>query len=411
MSVRDVVRARTMRDPVALMVHSALIVNSMVQYAVVAILPNLQQSFGVSATTSAILLALPSLIMIVAAVPVGWLTTRWGARRVTLLATALLAISSALQAIPNFGSFTLGRILFGLSYTAIWTSGPAWLGESRPGSSGRVGAAVTSAAAGSIAGPLVAGLMVGHLGLASPFILFALVGVALTLPLLLRRPRTERVHHVVTLHAGMNWPELRSPLVLSALAAMVAVGAVAGAVQLLVPLQLHRAGTSPASLGLALSVSGVVFVAVSLGVSRTRDASVNARAAVIGCLVLAATLIPSALSTSSAVVIGCLLAVTVPRGQLNTLSYRLVSTPEVARSGNLGRMIGLLNLVAATSASLGSIAAGWGAAQLSIQIGFLFAVVWGLAIGSALAAVLYRRQRAGQSTMNRTSVSSLDTGT
>lgn len=385
--------ARRFTDPVALVVHSLLVVSSMTQYAVLPVLPLLQHDFGVSAATLSLLLALPSLTMIVASVPAGWLCDRIGARRLTFAAAAVLTLSCVLQALPGVVVFVLGRFAYGLAATAIWTSGPAWLSESRKGSSGRVGAIVTSAAAGSIAGPLVAGTLADRFGLGLPFVIFAAASFCLALPLALtgRRPALPR-------QTTMRWTNVtrqvaRSNELRAALAAMVAVGAVSGAIQLLVPLQLHRAGQSATGIGLAFSASGLVYVAASACAARARAATVTTAAAVAGCLVMGLTAVPAAFTDSSVVLVTVLLTITLPRAQLNTVSYRLAATSETAHTGNLGLVVGLLNLVWAISMSLGPIAAAWLSSALGPKPAFLSTAIWAAGVGIVLAGLLRHRSR------------------
>jgi MFS family permease len=385
--------ARRFTDPVAVLVHSLLVLSSMTQYAVLPLLPILQHDFGISAATLSWLLALPSLTMIVASVPAGWLCDRLGARDLTFAAASVLTLSCVLQALPGLVPFVLGRFAFGLATTAIWTSGPAWLSDSRQGSSGRVGAIVTSAAAGSIAGPLVAGTLADRFGLGLPFAFLAGTSACLALPLALtgRRPALSR-------RTTMRWTTVtrqvaRSSELRAALAAMVAVGAVSGAIQLLVPLQLYRAGQSATGIGLAFSASGLVYVAARACTARARAATVTATAAVAGCLVMGVATAPAAFTDSSVVLVTCLLAITLPRAQLNTVSYRLAAASETAHSGNLGLVVGLLNLVWAISMSSGPIAAAWLSSALGPEPAFLSTALWAGGVGIVLAGLLRHRRR------------------
>ncbi len=392
---REVVerRARKFKDPVAVLVHSLLLLTNMVQYAVVPLLPTLQHDFRLSAATLSLLLALPSLTMIVAAIPAGWLCDRLGARQLTYAAAVVLTLSCVLQALPGLIFFALGRFFYGVAMTAVWTSGPAWLSESRKGSSGRVGAVVTSGAVGAIAGPLLGGALADHFGLGVPFAAFAVVSMGLTLPLILTKPKAavsrRRISTRWTAVAAQvpNSPELRA-----ALAAMVAVGGVAGAVALLAPLQLSRAGVSTSTIGLVFAASGLVYVLASAAVSMARPASVGSVAVVLGCLVMAVSVAPAGFTTSSAVLVTCLLVFTVPRAQLNTVGYRLAASSDAARVGNLGAVVGLLNLVWATSMSVGPIAAAWLASGFGIGPAFLATAIWAAGVGILLAAVIRLRR-------------------
>jgi len=385
--------AHRFRDPVALLVHSLLVVSSMAQYAVLPVLPLLQRDFGVSAAMLSLLLALPTLTMIVASVPAGRMCDRLGARQLTFAAAGVMTLSCVLQALPSLVTFLLGRFVFGVASTAIWTSGPAWLSESRKGSSSRVGAIVTSAAAGSIAGPLVAGTLADRFDVGLPFAILAAASACLALPLAATRGRPALPRQTTVRWTTVTRQVARSSDLRAALAAMVAVGAVSGAIQLLVPLQLNRAGLSATAIGLAFSASGLVYVAASACAARARAATVTAAAAVAGCLLMGLTAAPAAFTGSSVVLVTCLLTLTVPRAQLNTVSYRLAASSETAHEGNLGLVIGLLNLVWATSMSLGPIAAAWLSSSLGPEPAFLATASWAAGMGIVLAGLLLRRRR------------------
>lgn len=384
---------RRCSDPVAVMVHGLALLTSMASYAVLPLLPIIRRDFGLSPTGLSILLALPSLAMIAFAMPTGWLCDRWGPRRVTLVAAILFTVSCGLQADPRLIPFALGRLLFGVSLTAIWTSGPAWLQQSRPGSSGRVGAIVTSAAAGTIAGPVVAGLLADRFGFSSPYAVFGLAGLLAIAPF----GFCQRGHRPVGRSTPARWGSLaaqaaHSRQVCPALAAMVTVGAASGAVQLLVPLQLSRAGESVATIGVALSVAGLLYVSVSAVMARAGAATVTTGAVVLGCGLMAVLIAPAGISTESVWVIVCLLGFTIPRAQLNTVSYRLAATSDLADSGNLGALVGMLNLVWAISMTFGPIGAAWLYKGIGMGAAFLGTASWAAAVGLILAVPLLVRR-------------------
>ncbi|MGH3508698.1 MAG: MFS transporter [Nocardioidaceae bacterium] len=384
---------RRLSDPVAVTVHGLLVTTSMVQYAVLPLLPAVQQDFSLSAKTVSLLLALPSLIMVITAIPAGWLSDRVGPARVTFASAIILVVSCVLQVLPSLFPFLMGRFLYGLAYTAIWTSGPAWLSQSRSGSSGRVGAVVTSAAAGSIAGPFVAGVLADRFGLGSPFVVFAVISAVLAVASAAGTRTGPAPSQGPAGLTSVAAEMLGSRELVAALGALVAVGAVSGAVQLLVPLQLHQSGSSTASLGAVLSVAGLVYVVASAGTARARSGTVTSGAAVLGCVVLALTVVPAAFTASSLVLIGSLIAVTLPRAQLNTLGYRLATRSVSAEAATLGRVVGVLNLVWAISMSLGPIAAAWLTDGAGLRAAFLATAAWPALIALLLAAFLTARPR------------------
>ena len=75
------------------------------------------------------MLALPGLATLAVSVPAGVAADRLGARRCTLLAGAVLCVSSLAQAAPSLPALLVGRLLFGVAYGVLWTTGVAWLAE------------------------------------------------------------------------------------------------------------------------------------------------------------------------------------------------------------------------------------------------------------------------------------------
>ena len=108
------------------------------------------------------LLALPGLATLAVSVPAGVAADRLGARRCTLLAGVVLCVSCLAQAAPSLPSLLVGRLLFGVAYGVLWTTGVAWLAEldTEPGGS-RIGPSVTCASVGMMVGPAVGGLVAG----------------------------------------------------------------------------------------------------------------------------------------------------------------------------------------------------------------------------------------------------------
>ncbi len=380
-------------DPVAVVVHSLVVLTTMAGYAFLPLLPMVQRQLGVSASGLSLLLALPSLVMIASAMPAGWLCDRWGPRRMTFIAAILFTVSCGLQADPTLMSFTLGRLLYGLAVTAIWTSGPAWLRDSRPASSGRVGAIVTSGAAGTIAGPMVSGLLAGRGGISGPYVLLGIGGALLVVPFGFRR--REGALFSQTTHppwTSVALQAFRNRELVAALAAMVAVGGVSGAVQLLVPLQLSRSGESVSAIGVAFAISGLLYVVVSGLMARAKAVTVTAAAAALGCLSMGLLVAPAGISSNSGWLLVCLLALTVPRAQLNTLSYRLAAASPISSAGSLSVVIGLLNLMWAISMVIGPVAAAWLDQGFGIATAFLGTASWASVIGLALVLILYTRR-------------------
>ena len=180
-------------------IYALFLVCGIAQAAIVPLLPRLSSDYGLSASETGLLLALPGLATLAVSVPAGMLADRIGARRCTVIAGALLAVSCLAQATPSLVALLLGRALFGVAYGVVWTTGVAWLAEIDAEHGGsRVGPSVTCASVGMMLGPAIGGVLAGAGAIALPFLLIAAASSLVMVPLALggaraRRPATRRV--------------------------------------------------------------------------------------------------------------------------------------------------------------------------------------------------------------------------
>jgi MFS family permease len=151
---------------------------------------------------------------------------------------------------------------------------------------------------------------------------------------------------------------LRQPGVLAAATALAIAGAVGGVTQLLVPLELHRAGFSASGTGLAFSASAGLYIVVSAIVVRLGDRAMTVRCVAYSGLVLALSLLPAALGVGAVGLVGVLLLSTGPRSVITAVSYPLAA--ETAATAGLGEgvVIGLLNGTWAIGLVLAPVIAG-----------------------------------------------------
>lgn len=398
-------RAETAR----VLVHAVIVASAFVQVAVLPLLGLYGRDYHLGAAAVGVLLALPSLGMLLAALPAGVLADRYGVRGVTIAAAGLLTASSLLCAAGALAPLLVGRALFGVAYGALWTTCPAWLAQlcapvgagGQDGSAGScrggVGAIVTSSAAGSTVGPLLSGVLAQHAGVGAPFVLLGGVSAVLTVALALvpqarvaaagapRRPPWRLLPAVARERPG----------VVAAVVAMVVCGGVAGVTQLLVPLQLQRAGSSAVGTGALLSVAGGLYVVVSAATTRLGARLVTARATGWGCALVALALLPTAAGRGSGLLVASLLLFTVARAGVNTISYPLAAAGGAAASAGgaepgypgAGTVMGLLNVGWSVSMMAAPVLAGWLAQRSGVGVTYLATA----AVAGGLAAVLLRQ--------------------
>jgi hypothetical protein len=166
------------------LLYALFFVAGVAQAAIVPLLPRLSGHFDLSASQTALLLALPGLATLAVSVPSGLAADRIGARRVTIGAGALLCLSCLAQAAPWLPALLLGRIVFGVAFGVVWTTGMAWLADldHSAGRSG-LGPAVTCSSVGIMVGPAVGGILAQHAGLGAPFAAIAVATVIILVPL------------------------------------------------------------------------------------------------------------------------------------------------------------------------------------------------------------------------------------
>ena len=169
--------------------HALFVVTAVTQTAIVPLLPHLDSSLGVSPAASALLLAAPGLATLAISIPAGVLADRVGPRQLTIAAAVLLSGAALAQAIPAYPTLIAGRLVFGVAFGIVWTTGTAWLTEGHDQSRRpHIGAVATSAAVGMAAGPAVGGFVADQWGMGTPFLLVGTLTMLLTLMLCWQPP-------------------------------------------------------------------------------------------------------------------------------------------------------------------------------------------------------------------------------
>jgi MFS transporter, DHA1 family, solute carrier family 18 (vesicular amine transporter), member 1/2 len=396
--------ASSARRRLTLAIHALIFLAAATQFEITPLLPHIEHRFGVAEAATALLVAAPGVATLAVGIPIGLLTDRLGAQRVTVAAALLLSLGAAGQALPSFAAILAARFLFGISYGAILTAGPAWLAAATDGGApARLGATVTSASVGVIVGPALGGLLGEQLGIAAPLLLSAALGMLMTVALLAcpaGRPVARGAGP-----AAAPWRELvaarRAPAIMAAAGGLAISGAVGGATQLLGPLGLHRAGASAGAIGLIFSASALIYLLVSAVVVATGRRAISTRVNAIAALGIAATLIPAVLSGSAAALTCVLLLMTIPRATVGTISYPLAAGAGVSR----GVAIGLVNAAWASGLVATPLLAGVLSPELGTRGVFTVILAITLAGAAALIAVQLRGPRAGRRPAQRTSVS------
>jgi MFS family permease len=392
------------------LVYGLFLVAGVASAAIVPLLPRMSAHFGLSASQTALLLALPGLATLAVSVPSGIAADRIGARSVTLSAGALLCLSCAAQALPSLAALLAGRLVFGVAFGVVWTSGMAWLAdldEARDGGSG-LGPAVTCSSVGIMLGPAVGGVLAQHIGLGAPFAAVAVAAALIVVPLALGTTTTRSTtprrkvepaelpleityfQPPVSDRPGQVTPRgllalVRRPRVAAAAGALVVSGAVSSASQLLVSGGLHRLGLSTGRIGLAFSVAAVCYIVVSSVVVRLGARAQTLKFNALATAALAVALVPALASTGAVALVMALMLSAGPRAVISTIAYTLASQRDDEPAGD-GVVFGMLNGAWAASTVLVPLLAGAVEQAAGIEFAYVAVIMLSLVVAAWLLA-------------------------
>jgi len=353
---------RSWRSTIATpLLHVLFFVAAAAVTVIVPLLAQLRLAYDLSPSSVALLLAAPGLATLVGSLPAGMLGDRFGARRVTILATLMLSASSLAQALPTYAAVVTGRFAFGLAFGTVWTTGVAWMAQSQSrGGSSSLGAISTSAAVGIIIGPALGGVVGQRFGLAAPFLLTAAVSAALSVALCAvdEPARATRARRKPAIREAIRLVRREANGLCSAIGLLI-VGIVAGVTQLLVPLQLHDAGLTAAGTGIVFAIGAGAYIVVSAMVVRLGSGAITPRVSAVACLLLAVSLLPATFDVGAVAVVGALVLSAAGRGAVNTISYPLGAVSEASQHEGEGVVMGILNSGWAVGFVLAPLLAGW----------------------------------------------------
>jgi MFS family permease len=365
------------------LLYGVIVVTELVLQALIPLTPTFKDEFALSKVEAGALLAAASIASLVVSIPLGLLSDRLGARRITTWAAFLLAASSLLQGVAgDFWILFAARLAFGVAFGAIWTAGLAWLSDSTSPErrAAVLAGCMTVAGLGAAAGPAFAGLLAEHVSLATPFLVTAAAAAVLALGLLvLRDPGghsgDERIRLLETVRAAR-----RERRILGAALIMLLGAVVSSAVGLLVPLQLGENGLSAGAIGIAFSVSAGLFTLVSAYVARLGERAVRPRVVGWALALLGAAVTILIVSTATSALLAFILLRAPFFAVLFTLVYPLAAGGAHRAGLGRGAILGFLSVAWGLATLVGPLAAG------AIAEGAGEPLVYGLLAGACLSA-------------------------
>jgi MFS family permease len=354
--------------------------------SIVPLVPAYTRAYHLSDVSAGALLSASSLAIVVASMPAGRLSDRFGARIVTLAAGVIAAAAMLGSAVaPDFAALLAARAAFGVGSGTIWSAGISWLSDSADEDirDRALALVVTTAGVGSTIGPVFAGLLADHVARGAVFAVAGVPMVAVVLLLALGDPGTRRRHGhkpLPEIAAGMR----ASPLLAGAVAIMLLGGVGDGVVNLVAPLQLSDHGLSSGAIGAWLSIGSMIFIASSAAVARVGRRAVSLRLGGLMAAFQAVALVPVLASGAAAPVVGTVLVRSVAVGPPYAMAFPLGAMGASRLGFGTGTVNGVLGVVWGAANFVGPIAAGVVIAGPGDRAAYALLAVWCLLIALVL---------------------------
>ena len=360
--------------------YALIFTAGMVQSALAPLGPVYAHDLQLSRVQVGALFAASSATMLLAAVPIGLVTDRLGARRLTVLSAVLVAGSAFGQGLArDFWLLLASRAAFGVAFGAVWTAGVAFIAEER---NTGLGATIPVAGVSAAVGPAFAGVVAGDFGLTAPFVAIGATAAVVALALA-RSPVAVRPEVVERPNLHTMFRALRGNRhVLGAVVLMTAAGSSISLANLLVPLRLRGNGVSVTAIGAILGVGALVYIVA--GVVAARLGKRGPATAGWELVVLALALALPALWTATASLVAFVVVRSACNASMTTIAYPLAAGAAAESGVGAGAAIGLANVAWATSTVVTPLAGGAIAQASSDRMAFALLVPLTLASGAWL---------------------------
>lgn len=165
------------------LVSAVVFVDTLLFSALTPLLPHFTEVFQLSKAGAGVLTGSYAAGALVAAIPSGWLASRWGAKPTVMVGLAMIATSSIVFGFAeNLPTLNVARFGQGVGSALAWTGAFTWLVAEapRPKRGEFLGIAVGAAVFGGMLGPVL-GVIAGHVGTRPAFTGVALGGALLVL--------------------------------------------------------------------------------------------------------------------------------------------------------------------------------------------------------------------------------------
>ena len=341
-------------------IYALFLLETLTWIAMVPLAPTYADDFGLSGVETGAILAAASLAALVAALPLGVLADRFGAREITLVSAGLFTFATLGQGLAgDFWSLLLARAGFGAAFGALWGAGASWLSNSLSDERRAVALAATTTVAGVgfTVGPVLAGVIADRFETGTPFVLLAIAAAAVTVALFAVPPAPATDVTTQSLRDVLRVVR-RDELVLAGIAIIALIGLVGGGVNLLVPLQLDENGVSAAEIGLLFSLASAIYTIVSAVVARLGARSATLRVGGTAALLTGTTIVLVLMSSSTLAAVAFVLLRAPPWSTMDTIIYPLAAAGAHRSGLGRGSVMGLVMLGWAAASTAGPVLAG-----------------------------------------------------
>lgn len=352
------------------LVRFAILLDSLLYTSLIPVLPQLNVETGLSESALGLLLGAYPLAGIFACVPFGLLSDRRSPRSPLIFGVGGLAVGSVLIALsPTPLAIGLGRLMHGISASAVWTAGLVTVSAlAGPEHRGReVGLAYGVATVGGLLGPLLSGYMSERLGFAALYWVSAVLSIGVTAALMLVSRRVESPNASRSALPGPERASVLQPIGLSLLLVAVLlpllVTVIDGALLLFMPLKLARMwGLTAFAIGEVYAVWSVFLFVSQVGSGYWADRFGRRRPLITGLLILGISLLGLGLTANFGLALLTLLVTAIGFGIAGTVTTPILTDAwEVRRPAGtgLGTAYGVVNTVWSVGFLIGNAGGGW----------------------------------------------------
>jgi MFS family permease len=342
------------------LVSTLLFLDVVLWLAAIPLLPRWERELGLTKSEAGIALGAYSLSILLLSLPLGRVADRIGAKRLTVAATVLFAVTApALAVADEFWELVAVRVTQGLFAATTWTAGLTWvIAMAPPGRRARyVALTNASASVASFVAPVVGGPLVVQLGLMPVMAVFSVL-VAVVAAWALLEPDARGTSRDPASTRRELQRGLRSRKLRASFAAILFVACAGGTLQLLAPLHLSDEGLSDAGVGWVFTATALVGLGTMAVLARGSERFDALRAMATSCVFMGLCHAALALGPPLPAYIGSMLALSLVGPFVYIFVYALCAAGAEETGVGSGLAIGAVNSIWAGGTLAAPIVAG-----------------------------------------------------